>query len=464
MKSSRLIVIGFIGMVLAFGLTGCITSATPDPAVPVEMRLGESKTFTVEGPAENEDTFYEWALTYPDGGVNTVQWKGKQFTFLADPQKYWLSNGMKLECNLWQTRLIYGCDPQSGCGWMLEEIPVDKRVWNIKILQDGTIWQCNYFIEDKTDISFLNGFTSIAGNLYICNTQLLSLIGLENLTSVGGELVIEGNLLLKSLTGLENLTSIGGGLVIGGRGGYNKGNFSLKNLTGLDNLKSIGGGLVIGGSHTLNNGNFNLTSLRGLENLTSIGGYLCISSNDALTSLSGLGKLKSISGLLRIDGNDALTSLTGLDNLTSIGGSLSIGGYWDGAENPALTSLKGLESLTSIGGDLWIWYSDALTNLSALENLKSVNGDLNIWGNAALTSLSGLKNLTSIGGDLSIDHNAALTSLGMTGLQKIGSDLLIKDNPMLCTSLAEELMNQVLAGGGIGGEVTISGNKDCTTP
>jgi hypothetical protein len=65
---------------------------------------------------------------------------------------------------------------------------------------------------------------------------------------------------------------------------------------------------------------------------------------------------------------------------------------------------------------------------------------------------------------LDIEYNAVLTSLEMTGLQRVDEDFSIYSNLLLCTSLAEELMNQVLAGGGIGGDVSISNNKDCTTP
>ena len=58
-------------------------------------------------------------------------------------------------------------------------------------------------------------------------------------------------------------------------------NDALTSLTGLDNLTSIGGNLGIRNNNAL-------TSLTGLEGLTSIGGFLDISHNAALTSLTGL--------------------------------------------------------------------------------------------------------------------------------------------------------------------------------
>ncbi len=209
--------------------------------------------------------------------------------------------------------------------------------------------------------------------------------------------------------------------------------------------------------------NSNLKSLEGLENLTNIGGDLYILGNDALTNLSGLENLASVGGDLAIGefyymGNAALTSLSGLESLTSVGGELMIN------INNELTSLSGLENLTSVGGGLNIGRNSALTSLSSLENLTSVGGYLAIWENTALTSLSGLENLTSVGGDLWIHSNYALTSLEMTGLQRVDGYFEIYYNPLLCTSLAEDLMNQVLAGGGIGGTRSIHDNKECTTP
>ena len=87
-----------------------------------------------------------------------------------------------------------------------------------------------------------------------------------------------------------------------------RGNDTLTSLAGLDNVDSIGGNLMIRGNDTL-------TSLTGLDNVTSIGGHLWIEVNNALTSLTGLNNLTSIGGNLLIRYCDALTSLTGLDNI-----------------------------------------------------------------------------------------------------------------------------------------------------
>jgi hypothetical protein len=160
---------------------------------------------------------------------------------------------------------------------------------------------------------------------------------------------------------------------------------------------------------------------------------------------------------------DLIIRCKGISNLSGIPSGFLISGSVYIQDSPDLESLQGMENLT-FTGNITISKNTSLKNLSGLEDIDTINGYVSIWGNDNLTSLSGLKKLTSINEDLYIYHNDALTSLGMNNLQKVGSDFEIFDNPMLCGSLAEELMNQVLAGGGIGGMRNIEGNKDCTTP
>jgi hypothetical protein len=213
----------------------------------------------------------------------------------------------------------------------------------------------NYLFVSQADIdnfqtAFLN-CTAIQGNVTISGSDITNLMGLDNLTSIGGNIDIGSNPALTSLTGLENITSIAGGLGISS-------NDALTSLTGLENVTSIGGHLNI-------YENYALTSLTGLENVTSIGGGFSIYNNDALTSLTGLEGLTSIGGRLDIGFNDALTSLTGLENITSIARDLGI------SYNDALTSLTGLENVTSIGGGLFIDDNPVLTRLTGMENIDA---------------------------------------------------------------------------------------------
>jgi hypothetical protein len=427
MKKGKWLVFGLLGLVLVFGLSGCIiTSASPDPNTIVEMKPGDKVLFKVEGPVNTSTTRCVWTITeknfdWQDHVEGVSEGKNEfELVFNSDSR---LSNGKNVITCEYQSYGLGFANRMGICSLGWGWFTTDSRKWEVKTNPNSdTIITGDYVIGDDSDLQFLKGYTTVTGSLII-GRSIKSLSGLESLTSVGRDFGIEGNGALTSLSGLENITSVGGNLYIA----HN----ALTSLSGLDNLTSVGGSLGI-------EWNPALTSLTGLENITSVGGYLSIRSNAVLTSLSSL------------------------ENLTSVGGYLLI---WI---NDALTSLSGLENLASVGGYLWIWDNPALTSLSGLENLTSIGGDLVIQDNNALTNLSGLQNITSVGGDLRIgdEHlgNPALTALGMTGLQRVDGDFLISYNPLLCTSLAEELMNQVLAGEGIGGTRYIGGNKACTTP
>jgi hypothetical protein len=302
-----------------------------------------------------------------------------------------------------------------------------------------------------TDISNLNGLsiiTTFLSNLLIeGNVSLISLSGLENVTSVGGQLstnhfvlTISHNDQLTDLTGLNNLEWLGGGCKI-----YD--NESLTALTGLDSLAFIGGDLQI--DH-----NLDLTSLTGLEGLNGIGGSLIIESSlhieslaalsdltsisggisihsTRLTNLAGLEGLTFITGDVSIAGNGRLINFAGLDNMTYIGGTLRIGEL-AGVSNYSLESLTGLNSIATIGGNLSIITNEALKSLTGLNNLSSIGGYVSIFMNDSLASLSGFENLTSIQGDLRIYENNALASLlPLSSLNSINGTLLIADNPSL---------------------------------
>jgi len=149
--------------------------------------------------------------------------------------------------------------------------------------------------------------TEIEGDVRIIGDDISNLNGLSVLTSIWGNLYIgqwlsQGNPVLTSLTGLDNVTSIGGDVRIWS-------NEALTSLSGLGNVTFIGGDLSILHNH------FALTSLTGLDNVTSIWRSLLIESNFALTSLTGLDNVTSIGGNLWIQWNAALSSLTGLDNI-----------------------------------------------------------------------------------------------------------------------------------------------------
>ena len=219
------------------------------------------------------------------------------------------------------------------------------------------------------------GCTQIIGDLNISGYNITSLSGLNVITSVGGNLVIECNTLLTNLSGLNNLTSVGGNLYIGG-------NLKLTNIVGLNHLTQLGGNLTITNNPVL-------LSLSGLEGISGVQGMLWVDVNPTLLTLTGLDNVMTVSGNVRISQNNSISTLTGLDNLTSIGGSLIIGGddHLGGLGNTALASLSALSQLNTIGGDLEIGYNSSLASLSGLDNiLPGSIINLNIYNNIQLSS------------------------------------------------------------------------------
>lgn len=202
-----------------------------------------------------------------------------------------------------------------------------------------------------------------------------------------------------------------------------------------------------------------ITSLEDLNTLHTIGGNLKVKGNPHLTSLTGLQNLSEVGEDISISENPVLARLATLENIIKVQGNLDI------EFNAALTSLVGLGNITAVKGFLVIRDNDSLTNLSGLEKITSVGGNLMIDGNSTLTSLAGLQNLFTIGESLFISQNQSLTSLGLNNLSSVaGYFFQIHDNQALCTYLAEELRDQVLTSGGIGGNIYIFDNKDCATP
>lgn len=177
----------------------------------------------------------------------------------------------------------------------------------------------NYYFLTQADIDsfpmYYSNCNALSGFVKINGENIYNLDSLSGIDSIMGSFFICGNSNLSSLNGLINLSEIQGDLNIG----YWEcgGNPGLTSMMGLNNLASVGDGMLI-------LGNAGLLSLTGLDTLTTIGGWLQVSYNERLADLAGVGKLNSV-GTLDISGNDSLLSLDGLQNLINIGGNISIG-------------------------------------------------------------------------------------------------------------------------------------------
>ncbi len=339
-------------------------------------------------------------------------------------------------------------------------------------------------ISGVTDLTFLSNITAIQGSLIITDSPgLLTLSGLDNLTSVGGELWLF-DLGISDLGALGQLASVGGELSL-----YNLG---ISDVDGLEQLTTIGGGLSFY--------DLGVANLDGLGQLTTIGGGLSIELLPALTTLGGLASLVSIGDFINVVSNASLGFCTldavcekladdpdviffnnnaagcldtdqvaascdtpdpsgcpagdvmlynqeDIDNYifnhgscTEITGDLFIGPF------PDLTDLSFLSNVTTVGGRLIIRGCPALTSLEGLHNLTFV-GSFMALRELGITNLEGLRSLTQITYELTLEKLPYLTSLtGLSALTSLGTGFLnIFDNPML-SECAIEAVCQKLSG------------------
>lgn len=247
-------------------------------------------------------------------------------------------------------------------------------------------------------------YNRIKGTLVVYGT-VTDLTPLSELVAITKELNISHTTQLSSLDGLQNITTVNSdntqnGLLIL----FNDG---LQDLAGLEGITEVTGAMTIGK-------NYNLTSLDGLNNFNSLkSGTLTIEGCSKLASLNGLENLETVSSQLVIWDNEVLADVSALEHLSSLK-SLSI------AQNPALTNVDGLESLTNLE-HISLFHCYALSSLSGFKNIATA-GNIQI-DSTALINLSGLENLTSIS-DLFIANSSELTDI--TALSAVNTLTILK--------------------------------------
>lgn len=288
----------------------------------------------------------------------------------------------------------------------------------------------DFQIPNRADdtLRMLEECTVINGNLIVKDGDLKNLDGLENIVEIEGDLTIGQDYPmrigyddsyevydLEDIKALRGLTSVGGNLTIGMT--------ALQNLEGLNQLRTVGGDLIIFHGTGYNSGapNNHLTSLQGLNSLVNIGGSLIIEGCGYLEDVSALGRLETIGGDLRLAMNSYrpevssmlevfagppsvayLTNLDGFESLKSVQGHVEISGK-------VLSDLNGLGSLETVGRSLWLT-GLAASDLTALNHLISVADDVIITGNDSLQTLFTPDSRLTIGGDLYIAANEQLPS------------------------------------------------------
>lgn len=328
-------------------------------------------------------------------------------------------------------QLLKSCDPTGTCpafGVLLRTqadvsefitlFPTCKEVKGSLIIQS--------FTNPIVDISALAQITAVEKELFIDNTELKDLHGLDSLQSVGTNLTIENNHRLKNLAGLYSLNKINGFLSVSE-------NDSLETLEGL--------GLF-------NPDSLNYLYLTDSKRLTvcsheSICAYISTGKPSVITNNgSGCGSLFQVSKSCFPDsdcppGNLQLFTQDEVDefaliypNCIDLNGNLEIGPS-PGAST--ITSLAGLSGIVTIAGNLEITQNRSLRSLGGLDSLTQIRGYVTINTNDSLTDLTGLGSLTSISDQLLIEFNDQLASLNGLGQEKIDSitALYIQNNPLL---------------------------------
>lgn len=265
-------------------------------------------------------------------------------------------------------------------------------------------------------ITSLNGLQNLvsAGSLYLNNTNLSSLLGLENLTHLSESLSFYHNSSLLNLNGIEALNYIGEKLEF-----YN--NANLTSLEGLNSLQTIDGGGIMYGDVVRIELNHSLLNLDGLINLETINnGSLTIENNNSLQNLEGLNNLSFIFNDLKISKNPVLQIENGFPELEEVG-DITI------TDNNQLVHLSGFNALHSSG---WV----TIKNNPELQTITEFNGefdsiDVHIANNDHLQNIDIFNNALSI--RLIVSTNEMLQSI-KAAPNAIGSvNLIIRNNPSL---------------------------------
>lgn len=192
-----------------------------------------------------------------------------------------------------------------------------------------------------TEIHAPDNATEFAGGLSVYAQNLTSLHGLHNITSITSLRINNCNA-LTDLSGLGSLQEITG---LSATDDNFEGRFSivdnpqLLSFVGLDNLTSIGQSSTSNFVVEFSGSGFQ--SLEGLNNISTINGQVILFNLSQITTLEGLNNLQSVRSL-RISANANLLNLDGLNNLQSINGALIFG------SNPNLLNIDGLSNVLEV--------------------------------------------------------------------------------------------------------------------
>ena len=326
-----------------------------------------------------------------------------------------------------------------------------------------------------TDINDLSALSSIeeVTNLRIYNTNLVSLSGLDNLTTISEDLEINTNELLQNLSGLENLQSVGDDFEI-------KNNEALSSIANLTSLTQIVDDLEI-------ENNIELTSISALSNISGTIDDLKIIDLPKLNNLVGLEGIDTITDDIELQGLPLVPNLNPLSNITSVSDNIEIIDLNITslsplsnitseitelilASNPSISSLDGLQNILGVDDGLILDQNEMLADISQISFVDDEIDDVFIFNNNLnslaelsaiteaeyieisepnITSLNGLQNLVEVSDEFIIFNNPEITSLaGLENLESV-NDIIIVGNEKLSSfdgldSLSESTIGNII--------------------
>lgn len=313
------------------------------------------------------------------------------------------------------------------------------------------------------NLDALSQITEVTGNLSISsptsvNNVLTDLNGLNNVTTIGGMLTLDGLHNINATNVFPALTELGSGAA---NNGLRIQGASAATFMGFNSLLHISGNLLI--TNTTNLVSINgFNSLLTIKSNTSNPANFQFQNNVHLVSISGFSGLTEIGSNYFIDNNPNLTALPSIPTLAKIGSALII------SLNPNLINLNPLQSIATITkGMIFINNNTSLASISGLENITLCNGII-ISSNPTLTDLSALANVTAFNAAplsnrpvFTIRNNAMLSNL--TGLENIAGSTIgnvsIQNNPNLSNCAIESLCEKIAFDTNLSGFVTITNNS-----
>lgn len=278
--------------------------------------------------------------------------------------------------------------------------------------------------QNEVNVFGANNYTSVSGSLLIVydnenpsGPEIINLMPLNTLITLGDSLLLDGLNNLENLNGLESIQDINNSILINGStsikniNGISQANFSSLVVQSLSILETFPVFDQITSLSLLALTSLPLESLNTLNNLEEVSNTFTISSNSLLQNIEGFQNLEKINGSFIFNGLLALESVTGFNNLNEINNDITLSAnlmnnidflqniqiaqdikikdYFFGSE----LDLSGLQNLTSCNS-----LSIENSNISSLESLNSFSNtsSLEIISCSNLTTLNGIESLTPL--------------------------------------------------------------------